>query len=60
LLTEGAVLVALGIVLAVLAGGLAIAAAVIPFLMGARWLARGTTALRLIEEGPARARQLNA
>src|SRR5690349_6637994 len=55
LVTEGAVFLTVGIVVVTMAGGLAIAAAVILFLLGARWVAKGMAALRTAEQGPARA-----
>jgi hypothetical protein len=57
---EGAAVIVLGIIVAVVADGLAALVAVIPLLLGAVWLARGIAALRLAQQGPARARQLNA
>jgi len=60
LVTEGAATVVLGIVLAAAVGGLAAVAAIIPFALGAWWLVKGTAALRIAEQEPARARQLNA
>jgi len=60
LVTEGAVTFVLGIVLAASVGGLAAVAAIIPFVLGAWWMVKGTAALRIAEQGPARARQLNA
>lgn len=60
LVTEGAVTIVLGIVIAAVAGGLAVIAVAIPLLLGVRWMARGTAALRTAQDGPARARELNA
>jgi hypothetical protein len=60
LVAEGAAVIVLGIIVAVVADGLAALVAVIPLLLGAVWLARGIAALRLAQQGPARARQLNA
>jgi hypothetical protein len=36
------------------------AAAIIPFVLGTWWMVKGTAALRIAEQGPARACQLNA
>jgi len=60
LVTEGAATVVLGIVLAAAVGGLAAVAAIIPHPVRPWWLVKGTAALRIAEQGPARARQLNA
>ena len=61
MMTEGAGLTILGIVMVAAAGGLAVdAAALIPLLMGVRWMAKGAAELRIVREGPARARQRNA
>ena len=58
--TEGAVGMILGIAIVAAVGGLAVdAAALIPVLLGVRWMAKGAAALRIVRQGATRARQLN-
>lgn len=61
LAAEGAAVIAAGITMVAVAGGPAVdAAALIPLLLGVRWMVRGAAALRIARQGPARARQFNA
>jgi hypothetical protein len=60
MMTEGAAGIVVGIVLAAAVGGVAVVAAVIPVLFGVRWMLKGAAALRVVQQGPERARQLNA
>src|ERR1051326_7400161 len=46
----GAVTFVLGIVLVAVVGGLAAVAAIIPFVLGAWWMVKGTAALRIAEQ----------
>jgi len=60
MVTEGAAGMMLGIAMVAAIGGLGVdAAALIPVLFGVRWMAKGAATLRIVLQGPARARQLN-
>ena len=60
-MTEGAAGIILGIAMTAAVGGLAVdTAALIPVLLGVRWMAKGAAALRIVRQGATRARQLNA
>ena len=59
-MTEGAAGIILGIAMTAAVGGLAVdTAALIPVLLGVRWMAKGAAALRIVRQGATRARQLN-
>jgi hypothetical protein len=60
MMTEGAVGIVMGVVLAAAVGGVAVVAAVVPVLFGVRWMVRGAAARRIAQQGPTRAHQLNA